>query len=139
MIKKPSRWIEIEPKGTWSNGALYASARIVCPDCGREPEALRSETMGHGFPQISLKWEKTRCCPNCGSDMTVEECPAVVPIEANSPHDVFEAMCWRCGGRWIAVVPTETKLKDLECPNCCKQGYAFKTGQDIAEDNDGNT
>lgn len=54
----------------------------------------------------------------------------------NMPHDVFEAMCWECGKRWIAVTPTGTALQDLECPNCHEQGYAFLTGQEL-EDEDG--
>ena len=53
----------------------------------------------------------------------------IVPIETNSPHDVFEAMCWKCGKRWIAVVPDGTLLKQLKCPGCGEIGYAFKTGQ----------
>lgn len=75
---------------------------------------------------------------HCGSDCTGwEPVDNVIPIEVNSPHDVFEAMCWRCGKRWIAVMPTGTNLKDLECPECHKQGYAFLTGQEITEDEDG--
>lgn len=58
----------------------------------------------------------------------------IIPIEENMPHAVFEAMCWRCGKRWIAVAPTCMLLKDLECPNCHEEGFAFKTGQDIVED-----
>lgn len=61
----------------------------------------------------------------------------IIHIEDHVPHDVFEAMCWRCGKRWIAVMPTGTNLKDLECPECHKQGYAFLTGQELTEDEDG--
>lgn len=60
----------------------------------------------------------------------------IIPIEANLPHNVFEAMCWKCGKRWIAVAPVGTLLKALECPNCNEQGYAFATGQELAEDDD---
>lgn len=50
------------------------------------------------------------------------------------PHNVAEAMCWKCGARWIAVHPSATLLKELECPGCHNAGYAFLTGQDIVED-----
>lgn len=50
------------------------------------------------------------------------------------PHTVAEAMCWKCGARWIAAFPSATLLKELECPGCHNAGHAFLTGQDIAED-----
>lgn len=58
----------------------------------------------------------------------------IIHIEDHTPHDVFEAMCWLCGKRWIAVMPTGTNLKDLECPECNTQGYAFMTGQEIVKE-----
>lgn len=61
----------------------------------------------------------------------------IIHIEDHVPHDVFEAMCWWCGERWIVVMPTGTRLKLLECPKCYKLGYAFKTGQELTEDEDG--
>lgn len=57
----------------------------------------------------------------------------IIHIEDHVPHDVFEAMCWRCGKRWIVVVPAGVNLKDIECPKCHEQGYAFLTGQEISE------
>ena len=47
------------------------------------------------------------------------------------PHFVAEAMCWKCGHRWIATYPVSTLLKHLECPNCNSQGFVFLTGQDL--------
>lgn len=47
------------------------------------------------------------------------------------PHIVAEAMCWKCGHRWIATYPVNTLLKHLECPNCNGQGFAFLTNQDL--------
>ena len=47
------------------------------------------------------------------------------------PHIVAEAMCWKCGHRWIATYPVSTLLKHLECPNCNSQGFAFLTNQDL--------
>lgn len=50
------------------------------------------------------------------------------------PHTVAEAMCWKCGKRWIAAFPSATLLKELECPGCGEVGHAFLTGQDVAQD-----
>lgn len=47
------------------------------------------------------------------------------------PHVVAEAMCWKCGHRWIATFPENTLLKQLQCPHCEEQGYAFLTNQDL--------
>lgn len=52
----------------------------------------------------------------------------------HDPHTVAEAMCWKCGRRWIAAYPSSTLLKELECPGCHNAGHAFLTGQDIVED-----
>ena len=48
-------------------------------------------------------------------------------------HKVSEVICVKCGHRWIAVRPEDTKLRELECPNCTKQGYAIETGEEIKE------
>lgn len=58
-----------------------------------------------------------------------------IDINVNKPHNVSEVICLTCLKRWIAVRPVETKLKDLECPYCYKQGYAIETGEDIDTDN----
>ena len=47
------------------------------------------------------------------------------------PHVVAEAMCWKCGHRWLATFPENTLLKQLQCPHCEEQGYAFLTNQDL--------
>lgn len=47
------------------------------------------------------------------------------------PHIVAEVMCWKCGHRWIATFPENTLLKQLQCPNCEEQGFAFLTNQDL--------
>lgn len=52
-------------------------------------------------------------------------------IEENLPHKVSEVICVGCGKRWIAVRPMTTLLKDLECPQCGKQGYVIETGEII--------
>ena len=51
-------------------------------------------------------------------------------MNENNPHKVSEVICVKCCKRWIAVRPTTTKLKDLECPNC-GQGYVVETGEGI--------
>ena len=55
-------------------------------------------------------------------------------IEDAMPHKVSETMCWYCGHRWIAVRPVGVLLKQLQCPQCERTGYAFETGEEIADD-----
>ena len=55
----------------------------------------------------------------------------VTDIDEHRPHRVFEAMCVVCVHRWIAVSPTETPLKELECPRCKSVGATINTGQEI--------
>lgn len=57
----------------------------------------------------------------------------IIPIETNMPHKVSEVICIYCKRRWIDVRPTETLLKDLECPYCQKTGYVIETGEEIDE------
>lgn len=64
----------------------------------------------------------------------MDEHSNIVELSDFQPHIVREVMCWRCGHRWIAVHPEHTALKDLECPGCHTQGYAFATGQLIPND-----
>lgn len=56
-----------------------------------------------------------------------------ISIEENLPHKVSEVICINCKCRWIAIRPTNTLLKDLECPQCMQQGYAIETGEIINE------
>lgn len=50
------------------------------------------------------------------------------------PHKVSEVICANCLKRWIAVRPSSTKLKCLQCPNCKKQGYVIETGEELNEE-----
>lgn len=50
-------------------------------------------------------------------------------IYENQPHKVSEVICIYCKHRWLAVRPTVTLLKELECPSCHKQGYVIETGE----------
>lgn len=50
-----------------------------------------------------------------------------------TPHKVSEVICLKCLYRWIAVRPSETLLKTLECPYCRKSGYVIETGE-VAEE-----
>lgn len=52
-------------------------------------------------------------------------------IDEKKPHRVSEVICLGCMKRWIAVRPVTTLLKDLECPQCHKQGYVIETGEII--------
>jgi hypothetical protein len=54
-------------------------------------------------------------------------------IEDNIPHEVSEVICLKCLHRWIAVYPTSTLLKDLEC-KCGAVGYVIKTGQTVEQE-----
>ena len=54
-------------------------------------------------------------------------------IDKNLPHEISEVICLKCLKRWLAVYPEETLLKDLQCPQCEKQGYVIKTGQTIPD------
>ncbi len=56
-----------------------------------------------------------------------------ISIEENMPHKVSEVICINCKYRWLAVRPTDTLLKDLECPQCGIQGYVIETGEVINE------
>lgn len=56
-----------------------------------------------------------------------------INIYDNKPHKASEVICIHCKYRWIAVRPTATLLKELECPHCNKQGYVIETGEIIGE------
>ena len=56
-----------------------------------------------------------------------------ISIDENLPHKVSEVMCINCKYRWIAVRPTNTLLKDIECPQCGLQKYVIETGEVINE------
>ena len=42
---------------------------------------------------------------------------------------VSEVICLSCFRRWIAARPCETRLTDLECPDCHTQGTTIETGE----------
>lgn len=54
-----------------------------------------------------------------------------ISIEECMPHKISEVICVDCKYRWIAVRPTSTLLKELECPQCGLQGYVIETGEVI--------
>ena len=66
-------------------------------------------------------------CRRIGGIGKITNC---VNIDDARPHKVSEVICVNCGHRWIAVRPSETKLRQLECPNCRKQGYTIETGEE---------
>ena len=53
----------------------------------------------------------------------------LIPIEDKLPHVVMEVVCLLCLKRWIAVKPTRTYLKELECPQCQEVGKVIATGE----------
>ena len=62
----------------------------------------------------------------------------IYDIDQNSPHEIMEVMCVKCYSRWIAVFPTGTLLKDLECPTCNNQGFVIATGQPLPDEENCN-
>lgn len=56
---------------------------------------------------------------------------AVIDIENGMPHVISEVICVRCCRRWLAVRPEGTLLKDMECPECGKNGGVIETGEEI--------
>lgn len=52
-------------------------------------------------------------------------------INDNQPHKVSEVICINCKHRWLAIRPTITLLKNLECPQCHTQGYVIETGETV--------
>ena len=57
-----------------------------------------------------------------------------IDINENQPHKVSEVNCLSCLKRWIAVRPVVTRLIELECPYCYKQGYVIETGEVIKDE-----
>jgi hypothetical protein len=53
----------------------------------------------------------------------------VVDFEQNLQHKVSEVMCAKCLKRWIAIRPSETLLKQLECEKC-GSGFVIETGEE---------
>ena len=75
-------------------------------------------------------------CIKCGRDINSSDTNKVCVICMNTttdindyrPHTYSEVMCVKCLSRWIAVRPTGTMLKELECTNCGR-GYVIETGE----------
>jgi hypothetical protein len=59
----------------------------------------------------------------------------VIDIEEGLPHKVSEVICVKCGERWIALRPTITLLKQLECPSH-HVGFVIETGEIMEEYDD---
>lgn len=50
-------------------------------------------------------------------------------------HKVSQVICLSCFRRWIAARPIDTRLDELECPDCHQQGTAIETGEtSVAEE-----
>lgn len=58
----------------------------------------------------------------------------VIRFEERLPHSISEVICIKCFARWIAVRPTTTLLKELQCPRCKEVGYVINTGEEINND-----
>jgi hypothetical protein len=55
----------------------------------------------------------------------------VIYLDDLKEHKISIVVCLGCLKRWIACRPVETKLTDLECPECSYQGHAIETGEEI--------
>ena len=55
----------------------------------------------------------------------------VISIDEYRQHKVSEVICVKCGKRWLAVRPSDTRLKDIECPQCHRHGFVIETGEEI--------
>lgn len=89
----------------------------------RETLKMSVDFDGHKFER--LLDDALRKCMSVGGK-TFEKIHA-----SQDPHIVAEAMCWKCGHRWIATFLETTLLKQLQCPRCEEQGFAFLTNQDL--------
>ena len=50
-------------------------------------------------------------------------------------NKVSEVICLSCYRRWVAARPIKTRLDELECPDCRRQGFTIETGEtSVAED-----
>lgn len=50
-------------------------------------------------------------------------------------HKVSQVICLSCFRRWIAARPIDTRLDELECPDCHQHGIAIETGEtSVAEE-----
>ena len=50
-------------------------------------------------------------------------------------NKVSQVICLFCFRRWISARPVNTRLDELECPNCGQKGLAIETGEtSVAEE-----
>lgn len=50
-------------------------------------------------------------------------------------HKISQVCCLNCHRRWTAARPVDTKLCELECPECGTLGDVIETGETcVAED-----
>ena len=91
----------------------------TCVNCG-----YRFKTVERVMDRTEYKTEKRK-----GATKTA----TILNMEDYEEHTVSEVICVKCGKRWIAVRPSKTLLKQLECPECGLAGYAIETGQELGE------
>ena len=60
----------------------------------------------------------------------------IISMEKNLPHRVSEVICLKCLTRWIAVRPTTTPLKALECPYCGATMFVIETGEQLEQEDE---
>jgi Zn finger protein HypA/HybF involved in hydrogenase expression len=58
----------------------------------------------------------------------------IIDFFEKTPHVLSELICIKCRKRWIGARPEGTRLKDLECPKCHKQGFIIETGEALESD-----
>ena len=114
------------------DGATYGARHTVCDI------AISSFEYGEFGNELVYAWLPLPPLPpfpdEIPEDAEPEEGASIIPVEEKMPHKVSETMCWYCGHRWIAVRPVGVLLKQLQCPQCDRTGYAFETGEEITDD-----
>lgn len=56
-------------------------------------------------------------------------------FDTDEGYAVSRVVCIHCGAEWVAVRPSETDNRNLECPKCGKRGA--EEWQDKEEDDNG--
>ena len=87
------------------------------------------------------EYEMTREAAEKRADQTIEKIKEIYPDEVEAEEneeeegeifwDVSELICVKCLERWIAVRPSTTLLKHIECPRCRYIGSSIETGQEF--------
>jgi nitrite reductase/ring-hydroxylating ferredoxin subunit len=82
---------------------------------------------------ILLKYGTKTTWPKKNPFLALDYKGRILELQEGLPHTVSEVMCVKCRQRWIAIRPSKTLLKELECPKH-HVGFVIETGQVIDEE-----